>query len=248
MFAPGPGPRDTQAILTPSRTWAGGGEAGARLKGWSTARAVVLRCLEPNDKTTLKTYSIEQAPALPAGLVHEHFQGPTDAELAELYRGAGVYLLTSTHEGFGLTAAEAMACGCPVVATLAGGNEEFCLDGETALTAPACDVEQLARHVVRLQADPDFARELGRKGQEFIRGYTWDRVLDQLEDQCRTPREGVVALGREVPRQPEASQVPVFQPMTAPCERPAIALPALQYVWTLEELMPLSEKQAPVAA
>jgi GT2 family glycosyltransferase len=112
---------------------------------------------------------------------HEHFKAPPDGMLAKLYSQAGLYLLTSTHEGFGLTAAEAMACGCPVVATYAQGNEEFCIDGQTALMAPAGDVERLARHCLTLQNDRRLAAELCDNGRRLILDYTWDRVIDRLE-------------------------------------------------------------------
>jgi GT2 family glycosyltransferase len=173
--------REPQRILTQARTWSGGGTAGAHLKGWETARNTVRRCFELNRRTKLTTFSIEGRPEVPAPLPHAHYQSPSDQLLAKLYSQGGVYLLTSTHEGFGLTAAEAMACGCPVVATFAQGNEEFCLDGYTAILAAAGDVEQLARHCLRLQADPSFAAELAEHGRRFILEYTWDRVIDRLE-------------------------------------------------------------------
>ena len=47
--------------------------------------------------------------------------GPVDdADLASLYRQAAVVVLPSTHEGFGLTALEAMASAAPLVATAVG--------------------------------------------------------------------------------------------------------------------------------
>ncbi len=183
IFQPQPTIRDPQRILTQMRTWSGGGDAGTRLKGWQTARDAVLRCLELNPRTALTTFSMEERVALPPELLHVHMRLPSDEKLAHLYRRAGLYLLTSTHEGFGLTAAEAMACGCPVVATRAQGNEEFCIDGRTALLADAGDIEALAAHCHRLQTDPDLADELARNARQLIQNYTWDRVIDRLEQE-----------------------------------------------------------------
>jgi GT2 family glycosyltransferase/glycosyltransferase involved in cell wall biosynthesis len=180
-FQPIPATREPHCILTQARTWSAGGAAGARLKGWETARETVSRCFELNPRTTLMTFSMEGRPACLSSLPHSHFQLPSDSALAKLYSQAGLYLLTSTHEGFGLTAAEAMACGCPVVATYAQGNEEFCIDGHTALMAPAGDVEQLARHCLTLQSDQALATELAKTARRFISDYSWDRVIDRLE-------------------------------------------------------------------
>jgi GT2 family glycosyltransferase len=151
-----------------------------------------------NPLTELATFSIEETPALPPSLSHQHFRHLTDAQLAQLYSTAGLYLLASRHEGFGLTAAEAMACGSPVVATEADGNEEFCVNGETALTAPADDVETLARHCMRLQRDPELAASLAQAGRQRILHYTWDRVIDLLEAEfAQTPVPAVVAVAPE---------------------------------------------------
>lgn len=181
VFQPLAVSRQSQRILTQARTWSGGGAAGARLKGWETARQTVLRCFRANPRTLLTTFSMEGRPQCGAELPHAHFQSPSDPLLAKLYSQAGLYLLTSTHEGFGLTAAEAMACGCPVVATYAQGNEEFCIDGYTALMAPAGDVELLTRHCLALQSDSSRASELAGQARRFIVNYTWDRVIDRLE-------------------------------------------------------------------
>jgi GT2 family glycosyltransferase/glycosyltransferase involved in cell wall biosynthesis len=205
MFQPRPATRDPNLILTQARTWSGGGAAGRRLKGWDTARTTVLRCRLLNPRTSLMTFSMEERPSFPPDLAHVHFRLPNDERLAHLYSRAGLYLLTSTHEGFGLTAAEAMACGCPVVATRADGNEEFCIDGVTALLAPAGDVEQLTQQCLRLQSDPQLASELGQNGRRFILNYTWERVVDRLEQEfLQRPGPEIVI---ETPK--EAGSVPV---------------------------------------
>jgi GT2 family glycosyltransferase/glycosyltransferase involved in cell wall biosynthesis len=181
MFQPRGGIRRPHQIMTQARTWSGGVGAGRRIKGWDIALAVIHRTWARNPKTELLTFSIEEAPAFPEGLPHQHYQRPSDRVLSELYSTAGLYLLTSRHEGFGLTPAEAMACGCPVVATRAHGNEEFCIDGQTALTADPDDLDRLTQHCLLLQNDPHFAAELGERGRRFIQEYTWDRVIDGLE-------------------------------------------------------------------
>jgi glycosyltransferase involved in cell wall biosynthesis len=52
------------------------------------------------------------------------------SELAWLYKNATALMLTTLYEGFGLPALEAMACGCPVIASWAGSLPEVC--GEAA--------------------------------------------------------------------------------------------------------------------
>lgn len=57
----------------------------------------------------------------------------SDAELADLYRAAAVTACPSRYEGFGLTAAEALACASPVVASAGGAHPEVV--GDAALLA-----------------------------------------------------------------------------------------------------------------
>ncbi len=183
--------RRPNQLMTQARTWSGGIDAGFRIKGWQTARRVFERCRELNSQTELVTFSLEHRPRFEKGTRHEHHKYPTDVELARLYSRAGLYLLTSRHEGFGLTAAEAMACGCPVVSTLADGNEEFCVDGVTALMAEPDDVERLSQHCHRLQTDPELATELSLAARQFIMQYSWERVIDRLEAEFAREDEAI---------------------------------------------------------
>jgi len=69
-------------------------------------------------------------------------RGLSRQELAALYRGAGVVLITSESEGFGLPMAEALACGAPVVASDIEPLRE--VGGAAAHYAPVGDVEAFA--------------------------------------------------------------------------------------------------------
>jgi glycosyltransferase involved in cell wall biosynthesis len=56
----------------------------------------------------------------------------TDDELREQYRGARA-LIFPGEEDFGMTAVEAQACGCPVVALREGGVQESVIHGKTGV-------------------------------------------------------------------------------------------------------------------
>lgn len=103
-------------------------------------------------------------PAVGEGLAATYIREPADAEVAALYRRATVFVQTSRHEGFGLPVLEAMACGCPVICTLADGNADFCRDGMNCLTVPNNDAAVLARRLKQLLRDPALQDRLRQGG------------------------------------------------------------------------------------
>ena len=175
-----------RSVLAQARRWAGGPND---LKDWPTTRAVLGVVAPARGGVEAVTFSSEPPPDLP-GLNHTHVPGPTDAGLADLYRRAGVFLFGSRHEGFGLPAAEAMACGCPVVATRAKGNEEFCLPGETALMADPGDVAALAKYAREILDDPVLAARLAAAGRDRVQEYRWEPVIDRLTEALELRPQG----------------------------------------------------------
>jgi glycosyltransferase involved in cell wall biosynthesis len=107
-----------------------------------------------------------------------HFHNPTDAQLGERMRHALALLVTSTHEGFCLPAAEAMACGIPVVTTPADGNT-FCRDGYNCLLGR--DAIQLANAIQRLRADRELWLKLREGALETAEQWNWNSVIDKVE-------------------------------------------------------------------
>lgn len=83
-------------------------------------------------------------------------------DVPEQLRLFDVFVLPSRAEGISNTILEAMASGCPVVATNVGGNPELVLDGETGRLVPPGDSEALARAVEYYLLDGALRRRHGR--------------------------------------------------------------------------------------
>jgi glycosyltransferase involved in cell wall biosynthesis len=103
-------------------------------------------------------------------------------ELARWYRRAQVLVSPSLYEGFGLPAAEAMACGTPVIASDGGALPEVVADGETGRIVPTRDVRALADALADLLADPKTCRELGAAGhRRVLERFTWVETAARTE-------------------------------------------------------------------
>ena len=100
----------------------------------------------------------------------------TEDTLAALYRGAGVVAITSRHEGFGLPALEALACGAPLVATT-GGNLAG-LVGDNGLLVPPGEPAALARAIAEVLENPAVATRLRQAGPKVAAAYTWQRTAE----------------------------------------------------------------------
>jgi glycosyltransferase involved in cell wall biosynthesis len=91
--------------------------------------------------------------------------------LPELYNGAAVTAYPSRAEGFGLPPLEAMACGCPVVASDATSLPEVV--GDAGLLVPPDDVDALAGAIGRALAEPELRSRLSVAGRERAKGFSW---------------------------------------------------------------------------
>ncbi len=101
----------------------------------------------------------------------------SDAELVALYRRAMLVVVPSRYEGFGLPAAEAMACGTPVVAAAAGALPEVIGVGGGGVLVPPDDPDALAKAILTLAEQPDARRAMGERAPARIAAaYAWPRV------------------------------------------------------------------------
>lgn len=84
-------------------------------------------------------------------------------------------------EALGLSIAEAMACGLPVVASQLGGVPEVV--GDKGLLVPPKDDQALAQAIARLLDDPGLRNRLGQEGGARVAGqFTWPACAARLEE------------------------------------------------------------------
>ena len=122
----------------------------------------------------------------------------TDEEVTGLLRSATALLFPSRYEGFGMPLLEAMAQGCPVIASTAGAVLEVC--GSAALHFHPDDAERLADLMSRMLDDPAVAAAVRTRGFARPDKYQWDttaavlmQALQDLECVVKEPSKVVVA-------------------------------------------------------
>jgi glycosyltransferase involved in cell wall biosynthesis len=106
----------------------------------------------------------------------------TEEEKRTLLRRAWATVFPSPKEGWGITNAEAAACGTPAVAADSPGLRESVRHDETGLLVPFGDVEALAAALRRLAADPGLVARLGAGGPAFAATLSWDAAAARTAD------------------------------------------------------------------
>ena len=101
-------------------------------------------------------------------------------EIFDFFAGVDIAVVSSIQESFGLTVAEALAVGTPVVSTRCGGPEEVLGPDEPRCLVNIGDSVGLAKAIAILCGDAELRNELGTKGRkrvlekfsqkEFLRG------------------------------------------------------------------------------
>jgi len=114
----------------------------------------------------VKEYGLEDMVTFTGRLKH--------GEVAKQYAAAQIAVSPSVYEGFGLPAAEAMACGVPVVGTTAGALPEVIADNVTGILVPPKNPQALAAAIKTLIGDAELRRKMGIAGVERVnRLFTW---------------------------------------------------------------------------
>ena len=113
----------------------------------------------------------------------EYYQNPAQEVLVkEIYNRASVFVGPSWSEGFGLTPAEAAACGCAVAATENGGHREYVQHAVTGLLSPIKDPQALCENLCALLGDEELRVKMARACGRVLEEFNWKRSTDLLEE------------------------------------------------------------------
>lgn len=96
----------------------------------------------------------------------------------ELYHRAHVFVAAEGKAGWSNTAAEAMACGIPVVGTKAG-TTNFLFNNETGIVVPQHS-KRIAKAIEKLINDEAFRKKIAENGRKKIEEFDWVKLANKI--------------------------------------------------------------------
>ena len=104
-------------------------------------------------------------------------------EMADHYREMDILLLPTVREGFGLSVAEAMACGLPVVASDCSSIPELVDHGKGGFLCPVGDVDAFAEKINLLADSPILRKQMGEYNRAKVeKMFTVERMVNEYRD------------------------------------------------------------------
>ena len=102
--------------------------------------------------------------------------------MPKVYQDADILLFPTVREGFGLAAAEAMACGLPVVATNCSSLPELISEGKGGYLCELGNADKFAAKINELAASPALRREMGEFNRTRVEEkFTISRMVKEYQ-------------------------------------------------------------------
>lgn len=135
-------------------------------------KLVVIGAMQEEMRSILncRSFSMEQV---------EFLGSVPNAELKKQYSTAHVFVLPSIEEGLAMVQGEALACGCPVIASTNTGGSDLFSDGVEGFIVPIRSPEAIAEKLQLLADDPDLRERMSEKALARVKAIGgWDRYGD----------------------------------------------------------------------
>jgi L-malate glycosyltransferase len=161
----------------------------SNFRGVKDPRSLAHVFLAVRERIDAELWLVGDGPSLPAlrEMLSEaraedavRFFGAT-TDVATILRQADLLLMTSVVESFCVAAAEAMACGIPVVATRVGGLAELVADGTSGHLFPVGAHALAADAVVELLARPALRRRVGSAARRQAARFACEKIVPRYE-------------------------------------------------------------------
>jgi glycosyltransferase involved in cell wall biosynthesis len=119
--------------------------------------------------------------------------GWPQGDLNGLYNAADLFVSTSRGEGYGLTLAEAVSCGVPVIAQNVSAIPEvvgpagMLIEPQRLITVPSgediwlADIDAFTDAIEHLYMDEDARRALGESGPKHVQNFSWDVAAEKFD-------------------------------------------------------------------
>lgn len=107
-----------------------------------------------------------------------------DEDLPHLYKNAGVFVMPSLYEGFGIPLLEAMYYGCPVISSNTSSLPE--VGGDAAIYFNPRNVNQLTKKIIEVLGKKSLRNKLVKAGKKQYKKFSWKKsaseTLQLIED------------------------------------------------------------------
>ncbi len=170
-------PQDSQVVLFLAQS------AKSRFKDFSTLARAFARIRDLGFKFTLITVGGMPDPEIRAALPPDvlYFEYTTDRQkIADYYRVADLFCLSSCAEVLPLTILESLACGTPVIASDVGGVSEVVIPGKTGWLVPPKDESKLVETVIMALSDQKSLMLLREKAVAFSSDFVIEKIASKF--------------------------------------------------------------------
>lgn len=149
-------------------------------KGTKYGLQVIEKLKEKYENLCVTLFGVPKRPESLPGWI-KYIEKATPEQLCQLYNHTAIFISPSINEGFGLTGAESMACGCALASFKHGGALEYA-NKDNACLSEVRNVEEMYRGIVELIQNQELRERIAEKGYFDIKERTWDKTVQIFLD------------------------------------------------------------------